>query len=227
MKHVKFFIPLLVSQMIVMSLAAPRSLFPDETEVTSPDNSLSSAVAQFDQIIESSSTGNLNSLDSNTRYNQERIEQLKAQLQAKRKYLQTLPEVASRQFEAMMAQYPDADQERKDRIAHEIHTQFKDIENSTRQEIADLENQLALSGHRVGEARMQKQMIEISQSIADGRDSLREGTEPEKKPQRPHRDAFEYMQSLSQQRILSCVQALTVIQVRPFDAEYTASFVGK
>ncbi len=217
----------LVFQIVAVSIAAPESLFPDKEEMASPGTSLSSAVNQFDQIIESSSTGTLSSLDANTDYNQQRINELQEQLEAKRDYLEELPKLASRHFETMLAQYPDADQQQKDKIAYQIQSEYQSIENRTLREIEELKRQLELSGNRVGEARMQRQMIEISDSISQGRKTLEQKTTDQEKEQRPHKSAFEYMQSLSHNRIRSRVKALGAINVRSLDQEFTNSFLGK
>ena len=85
---------------------------------------------RFDNILEDAPREELGSLTANETYNEERIATLQAQLAEKTAYLESLPEVVSREFNEMMAQYPDADQAQRNRIADELHGKWKSVEDA-------------------------------------------------------------------------------------------------
>ena len=218
---------LMIFQFTVSVFAAEESLFPDAEDVSSKGTSLNSAVNQFERILETAPDGEIQSMDSNTSYNQDRIVALQEQLKLKRDYLQSLPGLASRQFEAMMGQYPNADQKKKDEIAYEIQTRWKSIENQAQQEVSELERQLAIAQNRMGQSQMKKQMLEISQSISKSAEDYDLSAKGDKKEKRPYKDAFEQMQHLSSTRVLSKVQALSKIHVKSLESEFNLTLHGK
>jgi len=207
--------------------AKDETLFPKPADVNSDKPSLSSAIAQFEGIVENSVGSDLQSLKTNDNYNQQRVAQLQKQLAAKKKYLATIPDVVSRQFDALMKQYADSDQKTKNKMADELHAEWKAKEATVKREIAELEEQLAVTNKRISDSAIKGQMLEISNSLAQGEKVFRQKTEEEKGDPQAESSAFKDMKELSQRRVLSKVNVISAINVKPLQTDFSVKNLDK
>ena len=209
-------------------VAAPESLFPDVDESAARAPSLSSALNEFDNVLGNASQGELDSLNANGEYNQERIAQLQQQLAEKQAYLDSLPDIVARQFDELMRQYADADQQQKDRIADDLQARWQTIENRVRTDIAELTEQLELATSRSSESAIKARMLRIDRSMVDSEsafamDRAEEDDEAAKGPS----DAYRTLLSMSGRRILSRIRSFCPIAVKPLDTDISVSFLDK
>jgi len=204
--------------------AKEDSLFPKADAVNTDKPSLDSAIAQFEGVIGNSTDGDIDSLTANDKYNQQRTQELEQQLAEKKKYIEAIPDIVSQQFEALMKQYADSDQKTKNKMADDLHAKWKAKEASVKQEIAEIEEQLAVSNKRLSESAVKGQMLQITNSLTKSENALRYKT-PEKTDPRAKSPAFQSMQELSRRRILSKIQGLCPIQVKPLDTELSIRYL--
>jgi len=205
--------------------AEDESLFPKTDEVNTEKPSLNSAIAQFDAILETSADGDMQNLEANKEYNQQRILQLQQQLAEKKEYLETIPDIVSRQFDALMKQHADADQEAKNKMADDLHARWKAKEARVKQEIAELEQQLAVATNRTSEAAIKWRMLEISNSLAKSEKALRQKTSGQETDPEAENAAFKNLQDLSCRRILSKIRGLCSIQLKPLDTQLSIKYL--
>ena len=163
--------------------AKEDSLFPKADAVNTDKPSLDSAIAQFERVIGNSTDGDIDSLTANDKYNQQRTQELEQQLTEKKKYIEAIPDIVSRQFEALMKQYADSDQKTKNKMADDLHTKWKVKEASVKQEIAEIEEQLAVSNKRLSESAVKGQMLQITNSLTKSENALRYKVEEKTDPQ--------------------------------------------
>jgi len=215
----------LVSVTASNTQAKEESLFPKADEINTEKASLDSAIAQFEGVIESSVGGDMGSLKANDAYNQQRVLELQRQLAEKKKYLESIPDIVSRQFDALMKQYADADQETKNKMADNLHAEWKTKEARIKQEIKELEEQLAVATGRISESAMKTQMLEISNSLTQSEKALRQKAQEEESDPRAESPAFKSMRDLSSRRILSKIQGFCPIQVKPLDTELSIRYL--
>lgn len=204
--------------------AKEDSLFPKADEVNTEKPSLDSAIAQFEGIIGNSTDGEIDSLKANDKYNQQRTRELEQQLTEKKKYIEAIPDIVSRQFETLMKQYADSDQKTKNKMADDLYAKWKIKEASVKQEIAEIEEQLTVSNKRLSESAVKGQMLQITNSLTKSEKALRYKT-PEKTDPQAKSSAFQNMQELSRRRILSKIRGLCPIQVKPLDTELSIQYL--
>ena len=204
--------------------AKEDSLFPKADAVNTDKPSLDSAIAQFEGVIGNSTDGDIDSLTANDKYNQQRTQELEQQLAEKKKYIEAIPDIVSRQFEALMKQYADSDQKTKNKMADDLHAKWKVKEASVKQEIDEIEEQLAVSNKRLSESAVKGQMLQITNSLTKSENALRYKVEEKTDPQ-AESPAFQSMQELSRRRILSKIQGLCPIQVKPLDTELSIRYL--
>ena len=204
----------------VVAGASDDSILPKLDQVKTEAPSLTSAIAQFNNILDTSPEGDMAQLQANSEYNEHRIRELETQLAEKTSYLEKLSDIVSRQFDELMDRYADADQEQRNRIADDLQARWHQIEKSTRQEIAELQEQLAVAASRASESHMKRQMLQISTSLAktklvekmpDVPDDLPPGASP----------AYTRLQELSRQRIIATVLRLCPLNVKPLDTDFS------
>jgi len=204
--------------------AGEDTLFPKAEEVNTDKPSLDSAIAQFEGIISNSTDGDIDTLKANDKYNQQRTQELQKQLTEKKKYLEAIPDIVSQQFEALMRQYADADQKTKNKMADDLYTKWKAKEASVKQEITELQEQLAVANKRISESAVKGQMLEVTNSLARSEKALRYKI-PEKTDLQAESPAFQSMRELSRRRILSTIRGLCPIQVKPLNSELSVQYL--
>jgi hypothetical protein len=207
--------------------AEQDSLLPTVDDVESTNEAaptLGSAITQFNNILEDSPRGDINTLQSNTEYNKQRQKELQKELAEKTRYLEQLPQIVSQEFDSMMQKYPHVDQAQKDRIAQEIKKKWQQVEERLRRDISRIQEQLTEADSRVTDAEVKIQMLEISSSLdAAGFPVTLE--EPQEEETRPGRSAFEELQGLSRRNVLSKVRSLCVVTVKPVDTELSVRYL--
>ena len=206
--------------------AKDDSLFPKVDEVNTEKPSLDSAIVQFEGIIASSTDGDIDSLKTNDEYNQQRALQLQQQLVDKKQFLETSPDIVSRQFDALMNQYENADQETKNKMADDLHAKWKAKEEDVKREIRELEEQLGITNNRMSEAAVKGQMLQISNSLAKSEKALKHTLKEEAADPQGESPAFKSMRDLSRKRILSKIHGLCVVQVKPLDTELSIKYLN-
>ena len=205
--------------------AIEDSLFPKPDDINNEKPSLESAITQFEGIIENSSAGDMQSLKTDDKYNQQRALELQQQLATKRKYLQTIPEIVGRQFDALMEQYANSDQQAKNKMADDLHAKWKGKELSVKRDIKELEEQLVVATGRISESSMKRQMLEISSSLAQSELTLGQKEPEDKKDPNAESPVFKMMRDISSRRILSKISGFCPIQVKPLDAELSVKYL--
>ncbi len=205
--------------------AEEDSLFPKPDDVNKEKPSLDSAIAQFEQVIESSTTGEFESLKANDKYNRQRVLEIERQLAEKKLYLETIPEIVSRQFDALMKQYADTDQKTKNKMADDLHAKWKAKEDRVKREIAELEEQLAVTTNRISESAMKRQMLDVSNSLSQTEKAFRQKQTEKETDLNAESPAFQNMRDLSRRRILSTIQGFCSIQVKPLDSELSIKYL--
>jgi DNA repair exonuclease SbcCD ATPase subunit len=203
----------------------PDSLFPPTEDVGSDKQpSLESAITQFEDIVKDSTVGEMESMASNDQYNRERIAELRKKLQQKQTYLESMPNLISQRFEALMQQYPDADQKTKNRMAEELHAKWKSKEQQAQRDIQELKEQLAVATGRMSASAVKRQMLDISGALSDSERAL-SGIATEKPDPQAQSDIFQSMLGLSQKRMLSMISEFCPVNVKPLDTELSLSYL--
>ena len=203
------------------------SFFPKPANVNSGKSSLNSAIAQFEGLVENSVGSDMQSLKANDNYNQQRVIKLQKQLTAKKEYLATIPDVVSRQFDALMKQYANSDQQTRNKMADQLHAEWKAKEATVKREIAELEEQLAVTTTRISDSAIKGQMLQISDSLAKGEKAMRQKAKEEKVDPQAESTAFKEMKGLSQKRVLSKVNAISAINVKPLQSDFSVKQLDK
>jgi hypothetical protein len=205
--------------------AKEDSLFPDPDEISNEKPSLDTAIAQFEGIIENSAEGDLRSLKTDDKYNNLRARELQQQIAAKKEHLKAIPEIVSREFETLMKQYADADQQTKNKMADDLHARWKAKELAIQREIRELEEQLAVTKGRISKSTIKRQMLEISSSLAQS--ELARGQAEQVKADDPTAEspAFKALRDISSRRILSTIRGICPIQVQPLDTELSVDYL--
>ena len=228
MKRLLSLITCVLMLLIVSSISAKDdSFFPKPADVNSGKPSLSSAIAQFEGLVENSVGSDMQSLKANDNYNQQRVIKLQKQLTAKKEYLATIPDVVSRQFDALMKQYANSDQQTRNKMADQLHAEWKAKEATVKREIAELEEQLAVTTTRISDSAIKGQMLQISDSLAKGEKAMRQKAEEEKVDPQAESTAFKEMKGLSQKRVLSKVNAISAINVKPLQSDFSVKQLDK
>jgi exonuclease VII large subunit len=217
MKNLILTAAILLTAVCLPLRAETDSLFPSADSIEDEKPSLDGAINQFDNIINNANNSALQSNNSNTEYNKERIAELENQLAEKKKYLAALPGIVSRQFDSVIKQYEDADQTKKDEIAANFHAKWKAIENRTTREIAELTEQLETARGRYSSLSLERQSLEIENTLSNSASAFKQKLQDDNKPARPYKDAFDVLNSLSKQRVLNKVKALGPIGVKPVE----------
>ena len=128
--------------------------------------------------------------------------------------------MVSQQFDELMTTYSDADQQQKEKIAHDIQTHWQKIEQKVRREVDEINEQLAVATARVTETTMKKQMLEISNSIDQSEVNMVQNNQARQNEQDQARSqAYHDMLNLSQKRILSKIQSFCSIKVKSLDED--------
>jgi uncharacterized membrane protein len=203
------------------SQAKDDSLFPKADAVNIEKPSLNSAIAQFEGIIENSADGDTKTLKSNNEYNQQQMSQLQQQLVEKKKYLETLPGLVSRQFDDLMKQYADSDQATKNKMAADLHAKWTAKEADVRREIVEIEEQLGITTNRVSELAIKSQLLEISNSLAQSEKAFRQQTQEKENDPQAESPEFKNLRDLSRRRILSKIHAICPIDVKSLHADFS------
>jgi len=150
---------------------------------------------------------------------------LQQQLAVKKKYIESIPEIVGRQFDELMKQYVDADQQTKNKMADDLHAGWKARELRVRREITELEEQLAVSTGRISESTLKRQMLDISNSLAQSEQALGQNGPEEKKDPNAESPAFKMMRDMSSRRIISKIQGFCPIQVKSLDMELSVEYL--
>jgi hypothetical protein len=205
--------------------AREDTLFPEPDEINNDKPSLDTAIAQFEGIIENSAAGDMASLNTNDKYNQQRLAELEQQLAAKKEYVATIPEIVSRQFDALMRQYADSDQKTKNKMADDLHAKWKARELRVKREVTELEEQLMVTTDRVSEAAMKRQMLDISSSLAQSEKALGQRAPEDEDDPNAESLAFRTMRDISSRRILSKIRGFCPIRIKPLHAELSIKYL--
>ena len=201
------------------------SLFPNPTQVKNEKPTLEAAVAQFEGVLQDSTAGQRNTLQANDQYNQGRTEELQRLLAEKQKYLQSIPEIVSRQFEALMQRFAGSDQQTKNKMANDLRAQWQAKEAQVKQEIKDLHEQLGVTGTRLSESAVQRQMLEVSTALAGSEDALQQKQTLGKADPSAETTTFADFRLLTTQRILSRIQGFCSIQVKSLEDDLSIHFL--
>ena len=227
MKSLTSLLTIVVLSLAIMMAEArgEDSIFPSAASTDTKKPSLSSALTQFDNVMESSVEGDMACLAASGEYNQERIVQLRQRLADKTRYLADLPDIVGRQFDRLMAEYADADQEQKDKMAEKLHTRWQNAEDRVRTEIAEIEKQLDLAMSRASQAQIDQQILAISTSLVQSEAALAEqDSQADETPSGPS-PAYRTLQQVSRQRILSQIRRMCRITVRPLEDNLSISYL--
>ncbi len=201
------------------------SLFPARDEVSSDKQpSLEASITQFEDIVKDSTVGEMESMASNDQYNRERAAELRQKLQKKRAYLEAMPKLISERFEALMRQYPDADQKTKNRMAEELHAKWKSKEQQAQRDIQELQDQLTVTTGRMSESAVKRQMLDISGALSDSERALSDNRTAKPDPQ-AQSAVFRSMLGLAQKRMLSMISEFCLVNVKPLDTELSLSYL--
>ncbi len=220
-------IAILVLHLTGMSLANETdSLFPKPDEVDQKKTpSLSSAIGQFEDIINESNQGQLETLSSNDSYNQDRSQQLKQELKQKQAYLDAMPAMMSERFTSLLQQYPHADQATKNKMAEELHAKWASKEAQVRLDIANLQEQLAKTTNRMSQSAVQRQMLEINSALSDNEQGLTGLTQPATVNAQAQSPIFESMMTITRTRLLSKLSEFCTMNIKPMDTEISLSYL--
>ena len=203
------------------------SLFPNPDEIKNDKPTLESAIAQFEDIAKDSQDGHMRSVNSNGSYNEIRTTELQKQLMEKRKYLASIPDTVSRQFEALMQQFAGSDQQTKNRMADDLHKRWKAKEGQVQQEIKELEEQLGVSAGRLSDLAVERQMLQISGALEGSEEALRQKQATESVNPNAESPAFAGFRELTVRRTLSQIQGLCPIHVKNLESELTIEYLDK
>jgi hypothetical protein len=204
---------------------AGDSLFPKPDEVKDEKPTLGAAIAQFEGIIQDSTAGQMNTVQSNGQYNQARAGELSRQLAEKRKYLASIPDIVSRQFEELMNQFADSDQQTRNKMADELYARWQDREAEVRQEINNLEEQLGITTGRLTDLAVEKQMLDISNAMSDSEEALRQKQAPAKVDLNAESPAYISFTQLASRRTLSRIQGFCPIAIKSLEDELSISYI--
>jgi hypothetical protein len=220
-------IAILVLLLIGTTQAAESdSLFPKPGEVGQEKTpSLTSAIGQFEDIINESNQGQLETLSSNDTYNQDRSQQLRQALKQKQAYLDAMPTMMSERFASLLEQYPHADQATKNKMAEELHAQWASKEAQVRLDIADLQEQLAKTTNRMSQSAVQRQMLEINSALSDNEQGLAGLTRPAPVNAQAQSPVFESMMTVTRKRLLSKLSEFCTMTIKPMDTEISLSYL--
>jgi phosphopantetheinyl transferase (holo-ACP synthase) len=218
-------ITIFVTLYLCVVAQAEDSLFPNPAQVKSDKPSLESAVAQFEGVLQDSTAGQRSSLQSNDQYNQKRTEELGRLLAEKQKYLQSIPDIVSRQFEALMQRFAGSDQQTKNKMASDLRAQWQAKEAQVKQEITDLEEQLGVTGTRLSDSAVQRQMLEVSTALAESEGALQQKQTPGQVDLNAENPAFADFRLLTVQRMLSRIQGFCSIQVKSLEDDLSIHFL--
>jgi hypothetical protein len=218
-------ITIFVTLYLCVVAQAEDSLFPNPAQVKSDKPSLESAVAQFEGVLQDSTAGQRSSLQSNDQYNQKRTEELGRLLAEKQKYLQSIPDIVSRQFEALMQRFAGSDQQTKNKMASDLRAQWQAKEAQVKQEIKDLEEQLGVTGTRLSDSAVQRQMLEVSTALAESEGALQQKQTPGQVDLNAENPAFADFRLLTVQRMLSRIQGFCSIQVKSLEDDLSIHFL--
>ena len=218
-------ITIFVTLYLCVVAQAEDSLFPNPAQVKSDKPSLESAVAQFEGVLQDSTAGQRSSLQSNDQYNQKRTEELGRLLAEKQKYLQSIPDIVSRQFEALMQRFAGSDQQTKNKMASDLRAQWQAKEAQVKQEIKDLEEQLGVTGTRLSDSAVQRQMLEVSTALAESEGALQQKRTPGQVDLNAENPAFADFRLLTVQRMLSRIQGFCSIQVKSLEDDLSIHFL--
>lgn len=226
MKRVLFAALTLVLLSISLSAqTSSDSLFPKPDEVKNDKPTLGSAIAQFEGILKDSTAGQLNTVKSNDQYNQTKAGELGKLLVEKRKYLESIPGIVSRQFEELMRQFGNSDQQTRNRMADELYARWQAKEAQVKQEIKELEEQLGTTTGRLSDLAVERQMLDISSALADSESALRQKQASDKIDLNAESPAFISFAQLTSQRIISRVQGFCPIQIKSLEDELSINYL--
>lgn len=217
----------LVLHTTLYAQARVDSLFPSSAELGNQKPSLDSAISQFENILQDSAAGHVRSVNSNDAYNQARAAELQKALTEKRKYLASIPDTVSRQFDALMEQFAGFDQATKNRMADDLHKRWQAIESQVHREIKELEEQLAVSTGRLSDLAVERQIMQMSNALAGSEEALRQKKTTERASPNTESPAFSAFRDLAVRRILSQIQGFCPIHVKSFQTELTIDYLDK
>lgn len=202
------------------------SLFPEPNEIqTGQRPSLASALSQFEGILEGARTGDMEVLRTNDQYNETRRLRLQRELEQKQAYVKSMPDLIGARFDSLMQQYPQADQKTKNRVARTLHDQWQLKEEQAKQEIVELQAQLASTEGRLSDSALKRETIEISRALFSEAPIL--AGQSKKKAISPDQEseAYQTMMSLSTRRTLSKINEFCTMHVTALDTQLSLGYL--
>jgi hypothetical protein len=178
-------------------------------------------------VIEDAEKGQIAGVKSNDEYNQTRAAELERLLAAKRKHLQTIPDLVNQQFEALMTRFAGSDQQTKNRMADDLHAKWQAREAEVKREIQELEEQLAVASGRLSELAVERHMLEMSSALANSGDALQPKPAGPKIDPNAESPAFTSFRQLSTVRMLSRIQGFCPIYVKNLESELSLEYLDK